>query len=248
MFLSVSRWHALRYVCSIMRLSSGPESVAPRRGRRIVLALLILLLILLPLYLWPLRGTGGGLPGAAALSRPPRDPRDAAAVAHLPADVWEGLMGEGASGRHGGPSPKTSGNLTGYGPLDVGGGGLLPPRYDALSRGHGINGLFGDGSDQPGGQPGGESPPEPLQFLAGPTSGEGTGSGNGSDGGGYSGIPRNLGPFAGGGGPGGGSGFAPTSWSGAADPSAPEPTPEPTTILLVASNLALLGAAAWRRR
>ena len=101
-----------------MRLSSGPESVAPRRGRRIVVALLILLLILLPLYLWPLRGSGTGLPGAAALSRPPRDPRDAAAIAHLPADVWEGLMGEGPSGRHGESSPKAPGNLTRIAQLD----------------------------------------------------------------------------------------------------------------------------------
>lgn len=236
-----------------MRLSSGPESVAPRRGRRIVVALLILLLILLPLYLWPLRGGGTGLPGAAALSGPPRDPRDAAAIAHLPADVWEGLMGEGPSGRHGESSPKAPGNLTRIAQLDddVGaGGGSVPPRYDGLYRGHGITGLFADGSDQSSGQSGGsgDSPPAPVQFLAGPTSGESTGSGNSSGGGGSFGLPGNPGPFTGGGGPGGRGGSAPTTFfTDAGDSGVPEPTPEPTTILLVGSNLVLLGAAAWRR-
>ena len=243
-----------------MRLSSGHEFVAPRRGRRIVLALLILLLILLPLYLWPLRGGVSGLPGAAALSRPPLDPRDAAAVAHLPADVWEGLM-NGSRGPHGAPPPKGSGNLTRIGPLedgaagpfDIGAGGAsLPPRYDALSRGHEITALLGDGLDQASGRSGGagDSPPAPAQFLAGATSGESAGSGNGWGGGGYSGFPGNLGPFAGGGGPGGPggpSGTTPTFFSDPGDPSAPAPTPEPGTLLLVGSNLALLGAVAWRR-
>ena len=234
-----------------MRLSSGPESVAPRRGRRIVVALLILLLILLPLYLWPLRGSGTGLPGATALSRPPRDPRDPAAIAHLPADVWEGLMSEGPSGRQGESSPKAPGNLTRIAQLDddIGAGGSVPPWYDGLYRGHGITGLFADGSDRASGQPGGggDSPPAPVEFLAGPTSGESTGSGNGRDGGGSFGLPG-LGLFTGGGGPGGRGGSAlPTFFTDAGDLGAPEPTPEPTTILLVGSNLALLGAAARRR-
>jgi len=240
-----------------MRLSSGPESVAPRRVRRIVLALLILLLIVLPLYLWPLRGGGSGLPDAAALSRPPRDPRDAAAIAHLPADVWEGLM-DGPSGRHDEPSLKTPGNLTRIaqldegeaGPLNVGAGGVsFPPRYDALPRGGGIAALLGDESDQSSGESGGpgDSPPAPVQFLAGPTPGESPGSGNGWGGGGYSGFPGNLGPFARGGGPGGPSGSAPTFISDPGESGALAPTPEPTTILLVGSNLTLFGAAAWRR-
>ena len=240
-----------------MRLSSGAESVAPRRVRRIVLALLILLLIVLPLYLWPLRGGGSGLPDAAALSRPPRDPRDAAAIAHLPADVWEGLM-DGPSGRHDEPSLKTPGNLTRIaqldegeaGPLNVGAGGVsFPPRYDALPRGGGIAALLGDESDQSSGESGGpgDSPPAPVQFLAGPTPGESPGSGNGWGGGGYSGFPGNLGPFARGGGPGGPSGSAPTFISDPGESGALAPTPEPTTILLVGSNLTLFGAAAWRR-
>jgi PEP-CTERM motif len=225
-----------------------------------MLALLILLLILLPLYLWPLRGGGSGLPGAAALSRAPRDPRDAAAVAHLPADVWEGLMG-GSSAPPGAPPPKDSGNLTrigrlddsAAGPFDIGaGGGSLPPRYDALSRGHEITVSLGDGLDQSSGQSGGagDSLPAPAQFLAGPTSGESADTGNGWGGGGYSGFPGNLGPFAGGGGPGGPSGpsgTTPTSLSDPGDPSVPAPTPEPGTVLLVGSNLGLLGAAALRR-
>ena len=98
---SNSAWHGLRYALMNMRRSSGPESALPR-GRRIAIALLILLLIALPLYLWPLRGGGAGLPGAAALSGLPRDPRDATAVAHLPADVWDGLMDEGRTGPKGG--------------------------------------------------------------------------------------------------------------------------------------------------
>jgi hypothetical protein len=217
-----------------------------------VVALLILLSILLPLYLWPLRGSGTGLPGAAALSRPPRDPRDAAAIAHLPADVWEGLMGEDPSGRHGEASPKAPGNLTRIAELDDDIGavaGSLPPRYDRLYRGHGITGLFADESHRSNGQPNGsgDSLPEPVQFLAGPASGESTGSGNGWGGGG-SGLLGNPGPFTGGGGGGGrGGSTAPTFSSDAGDPGAPAPTPEPTTILLVGSNLALLGAAAWRR-
>lgn len=244
-------WHGVRLALDDMRLSSGPESVAPRRGRRIVLALLILLLILLPLYLWPLRGGGGGLPSAAALSGLPRDPRDPAAVAHLPSDVWDGLMGRGAE-----TAPKAPGNLTriaevtGAGPPDLASGGVsLPPRYDTLSRGRAITALPGDGADQSGGQSGGtgDTPPAPVQFLAGPSPSEGPGSGNSAGGGGYSGFPGNLGPFGGGGGPGGPSGSAPTFFSDAADPGPAAPTPEPTTILLVGSNLALLGAAVWRR-
>lgn len=238
-----------------MRLSSYPESAAPRRGRRIVIALLILLLIGLPLYLWPLRGGVTGPPGAAALSGAPRDPRDAAAVAKLPPDVWEGLMGRGTEA---GPKP---GNLTriaqldefpAAGPFDIGAvGGTLPGLHDTLPRGRAIGALVDDESDLSGGQSGtGDSPSGPVQFLAGPPADGGTGSGDPWGGGGYSGFPGSLGPF-GDGGPHGPSGPAPIligdpGIGDPGDPSVPTPTPEPTTILLVGSNL-VLGAAAWKR-
>jgi len=230
--------------------------------------LLILLLIALPLYLWPLRGGGTGLPGAAALSGPARDPRDATAVAHLPADVWEGLMDEGRTGRKGG-TRHVPGNLTriarleevpGAGPLGIvsGGTSLSWPR-DTLPRP--FTALNGDGPDQSTGTS--DSPPAPVQFLSGPPGGEGTGSGSGWGGGTYSGLPNNLGPFnggggaggsggggaggSGGGGAGGSGGGSPLFFSDPGDPSAPAPTPEPATILLIGSNVVLLGVASWRR-
>jgi hypothetical protein len=223
-----------------------------------MIALLILLLIALPLYLWPLRGGVSGLPGAAALSGPLRDPRDAAAVAHLPPEVWEALMGRGA-----GPAPKP-GNLTriaqlddipGAGSFDIGEvGRTLPGLHDTLPRGRAIAALGDDKLDRSADQWGGlgDSSPAPLQFLAGPPGDGGTGPGNAWGGGGYSGFPGGLGPFGGGGDPHGPSGAAPIviGQPGIGDPgdaSAPTPTPESTTVLLVGSNLALLGAAAWKR-
>ena len=248
-----------------MRRSSSPES-APPQGRRIAIALLFLLLIALPLYLWPLRGSGTGLPGAASHSGLPRDPRDASAVAHIPADVWDGLMDDGRSG-HKGKEGLRPGNLTriaeledvpGAGSVDTGSGGVSSrwPR-DTLSRSFGAldSGDKGDGSG--GGT--GDSPSPPTQFLAGPPGNQGSGGGSGGGwNGGYSGGAGNLGPFGGGGGSSGSGGGGPGGSGGSGgggpflvgdpgDPSAPAPTPEPTTILLVGSNLALLGAAAWRR-
>lgn len=216
--------------------------------------LLVLLLIALPLYLWPLRGGGTGLPGAAALSGPPRDPRDATAVAHLPADVWDGLMDEGRTGRKS-ETRQSPGNLTriaqleevpGGGPVGIGSGGTsLPWSRDTLPRP--ITALVGDGADQSSGSS--DSPPTSVTFLAGPSGGEGTGtgSGNGWGDGSYSGLPNNLGPFNGGGGAGGPGGGTALFPSDPGDPSAPAPTPEPATILLIGSNVVLLGAASWRR-
>ena len=82
------------------------------------------------------------------------------------------------------------------------------------------------------------APPGAGRGLAGAPSGFGPG--------GYPGL-GNLGPWHGGG-PGGGprvSSLAPPLDPG--DPGDLAPTPEPATLLLVGSNLALLGAAAWRR-
>ena len=235
-----------------MRRFSSPES-APPQGRRIAIVLLILLLIALPLYLWPLRGSGTGLPGAAAHSGLPRDPRDASAVAHIPADVWDGLMDDGRSGQKGKEGHRP-GNLTRIAQLDLPGGSVdtgsggvssLWP-HDTLSRSFGAldSGDKGDGS---GGT--GDSPSSATQVVAGPPGSQGSGGGSGGGwNGGYSGgAGNNLGPFAGGGGSGGSGGGGPFLVGDPGDPSAPAPTPEPTTVLLVGSNLALLGAAAWRR-
>jgi hypothetical protein len=236
-----------------MRRSSSSES-APPHGRRIAIVLLILLLIALPLYLWPLRGSGTGLPGAASHSGLPRDPRDASAVAHIPADVWDGLMDDGRSGHKGKEGPRP-GNLTriaqledvhGAGSVDTGSGVSSRWPRDTLSRSFGApdSGDKGDGSG--GGT--GDSPSAPTQFLAGPPGNQGSGGGSGGGwNGSYSGGAGNFGPFGGGGGSGGSGGGGPFLVGDPGDPSAPAPTPEPTTVLLVGSNLALLGAAAWRR-
>ena len=243
-----------------MRRSSSSES-APPQGRRIAIVLLILLLIALPLYLWPLRGSGTGLPGAASHSGLPRDPRDASAVAHIRADVWDGLMDDGRSGPKG-KDGRRPGNLTriaqledgpAAGSVDAGSSGVssLWPR-DSLSRSFGAldSGDKGDGS----GGGAGDTPSSPTQFLAGPAGNQGSGGGSGGGwNGGHSGGAGNFGPFGGGGGGGGGGGAGGSGGDGPflvgdpGDPSAPAPTPEPMTILLVGSNLALLGAAAWRR-
>jgi len=119
------------------------DALPSRRARRGLIGLLILLLILLPLYLWPLRGSLGGLPGGSALPGSPRDPRSAAAVARIPGDVWDALMGHPAV-----PSPhpptKPLRNLTMItqgegipgGGLDEGSGGtLLSDDASSLVRG-----------------------------------------------------------------------------------------------------------------
>lgn len=227
------------------------ESPPSRRGRRGLIAILILLLILLPLYLWPLRGHVGGLPGTSAVSGSVRDPRSAAAVAQIPGDVWNALMGQTPAPPPPSPAPppKPSPNLTMItsadgtpgGSLDEGAGNTLSDSSAALVRGL----LAQVGSPDASG---GDSVSTPTELASTPWDGKGTGGAPGGSGsGGYPGR-GSLGPWTGGG-PGGGPGMA--GLPASIDPSVPEdlaPTPEPATLLLAGSNLALLGAAAWRRR
>src|SRR6185437_11811704 len=206
-----------------------PESVGSRRGRRIAILLVVLLLIGLPLYLWPLHGGIEGLPGATALSGAPPDPRSAKAVAQLPADVWAELMGHGRPPAPSSGGPKVHDNLTritpheagdGNGSLGSGGGPAVFPRLDA-----------------------GSTPPLIALLADG-----GAGSGGDSSGGASSdSTSSSSGASPSGGGAGGDDGSAPPTFiadPGPDDP--PMPTPEPGTLLLVGSNLALIGAIAWR--
>jgi hypothetical protein len=109
-------------------------------------------------------------------------------------------------------------------------------------------------SDLSDGTPGGaDTPSAQVDFLAdSPYGGPGGGTGTGNPWsefapGGYPGL-GNLGPWSGGG-PGGGPSFSiPGPTFDPSNPGALEPTPEPATLVLVGSNLALLGVAAWKRR
>ena len=237
-----------------------PQSATPPRGRRLAVPLAILLLVGLPLYLWPLRGGIQGLPGASALSGSPKDPRSAAAVAQLPPEVWDGLMAHGG----GSARPKPPGNLTRISPhedgnrrpgalagVSSGDGGIVVPRLGAGSTPT-ISAMLADGDGSAGGTPTGPSGDTPASSDAGavpsPT-GEGFGGQGGNAGnGGYSPFAGNLGPSSGGGGPGGGNGVAPPILITDPDPSEPPvPTPEPSTLFLVGSTFTLIGALAWRR-
>jgi hypothetical protein len=232
------------------------EPLLSRRGRRTLIALLILLLILLPLYLWPLRGGSGGLPGASVLSGSPRDPRSAAAVARIPGDVWDALMGPAAAPTPSPPPTTPPRNLTMITQVEEFGTGLdqdaggAPLSESPSSRARGMLAQLGGSSDPPGGA---DTPSAPGDFVSdsphgGP--GGGTGTGNPWSGFGLGDAPGfgNLGPWPGGG-PGGGprvSSPGPTFDPG--NPGALEPTPEPATFVLVGANLALLGVTAWKRR
>lgn len=215
------------------------EAPPSSRRRRTVLALVLLLLILLPLYLWPLRWGVGGLPGASALSGPRPDPRSAAAVAQIPGEVWDALMGGGAPPS--GLPPTGPRNLTMIAELNpLFGGGLLP---------------------DPGGSPLPESPAElggvmvaQLGSRIEDTSGTGSDETSSTPGQGGGGTPWGGDyPAIGdpwpriGGGLGGGPPIAPGFTLEPGDPGVPAPTPEPATLILVGSNLALLGATMWRR-
>ena len=233
---------------------SDAEAPLAHRGRRILVALLILLLVLLPLYLWPLRGGVGGFPGASALPGSPADPRNATALARIPPEVWDALMGQGEATPA--SSEATPRNLTMITPLeeDVAGGlgseaGALSPEGSPLLARTLIAALDGppDLGENGSGSDGSPSTPGPL--FSGSAGGV-PGTGNLSSvfaSGGYP-MPGALGPTNGGGGlrlPGPGATFSP---GGLGDPGAPAPTPEPATLLLVGSNVALLGIAAWKRR
>jgi len=237
----------------------GAEPLPSRRGRRGLIALLILLLILLPLYLWPLRGGLGALPGSSTLPGSARDPRSAAAVAQIPDDVWDALMGHTHAPPPSAPPATPPRNLTMITSTKGLPGSDLPGRLDEgtegatladspAARARGMLAQLGssDVSDgTPGGSPG---PSSAVEFVR--TPGGGTGPGGAPGGFGPGGYPSlgNLGPWHGAGLGGGPStaGLAPPF-----DPGGPgdlAPTPEPATILLLGSNLALLGAAALRRR
>ena len=238
----------------------------PATRRRIVVVVLALLLILLPLYLWPVHIGSGGLPGLSALLGTVGDQRDPAAVARIPGDAWDVLMGGADAPPSLPPATLPPPNLTmiadpqeltgsalGGGPLDE--DAMLVPGLIAGAGGSG-DATEGWGA---GGEAVGSSPPSSL--LASHAGG-GSGDGNGWSqfGGGY----RDLGPGAGGGnppgissvpsfGPAAGGGNPPgtpnvPSFGPGDGHAVPTPTPEPATLILVGSNVALLGAAAWKRR
>jgi hypothetical protein len=236
------------------------EPLPSRRGRRGLIALLILLLILLPLYLWPLRGGLGALPGSSTLPGSARDPRSAAAVAQIPGDVWDALMGHTHAPPPSAPPATPPRNLTMItsteglpgsglpGSLDEGtGGATLSDSPAAVARGMLAQLGSSDVSDgTPGGSP---DPSSPVEFVSTPGGGTGPGGAPGGfgPGGGYPSL-GNLGPWHGTG-PGGGPSIV--SLAPQLDPGGPgdlAPTPEPATLLLLGSNFALLGAAALRRR
>ncbi len=232
------------------------ESLPSRRGRRILIALLILLLILLPLYLWPLRGGLGGLPGASALPGAVRDPRSAAALARIPGDVWDALMGHVDASPSSPPPTAPPRNLTMITQAEAFSGGALdhdmgdaPLSESPRAMLAQLGGLVNLSDATSGGTADTSSAPVDLvseNSTGGPAGGAGTG--NPWSGFAPSGSPGLGGPFAGGG-PGGGPHFSsPGSPFDPDNPGALEPTPEPTTLVLVGSNLALLGVAAWKRR
>lgn len=230
------------------------ERLPSRRGRRVLIALLILLLILLPLYLWPLRGGLGGLPGASALPGWVRDPRSAAAVARIPGDVWDALMGHVDAPPPSPPSTKPPRNLTMITQAEELPGRGLDQDAGGVSLARGMVAQLGGSSDLSDGTPGGaDAPSAPVEFLAdsqssGPGGAPGTGTPwSGFGPGGYL-TPGNLGPMTGGGSGGGPRFSSPGLTFDPSNPGALEPTPEPGTLVLVGSNLALLAVAVWKRR
>lgn len=267
---------AWAWLCeSAMSPISDAATLHAGRGRRIVIALVILVLILLPLYLWPLRGGLGAPPWAATLTgSPPKDPRDASALARIPNEVWEALLkekpaaGSGSAGAHAGHGPW---NLTMITQHEPGAGPRMPELGSLDSPPRLLNG------DQPsvelltsaGGvaeSPASEGPPPYSAITGSSTPGEfdffplaGGGQGNAgpwpSGGGGSGGRPgtdrgvpivvTDL-PF-GGDPPSLGAALV-LNVGDAVNPVAPHPTPEPSTVALVGLNVVLFCAVAWNHR
>jgi hypothetical protein len=254
-----------------MSSSSDAAGLPADRGRRIAIALVILLFILLPLYLWPLRSGLGALPwGATLTAGPAKDPRDPAALAGIPSEVWEALLNEmsgaahGAAGSHEGSGPQ---NLTMIMPHEE---GTAP----GISEPGSPDSLSGSPSDEPPagllagvvgpteaerGDP--DSSPSPIggssssgPFASWPLAGGGQGNAgpwpNGG-GGGAGGRAHGL-PIAVGGLPFGGDapGLAPpvVLVLSPGDPVVPHPAPEPGTVALVGLNLLLLASVVWNHR
>jgi hypothetical protein len=224
------------------------EAPPSRRGRWTLIAVVMLLLIFLPLYLWPLRGGLGSPPRTAAVQAGRPDPRNAAALAGIPGDVWDALMGRTRL-PEAGAGPR---NLTMISPLDeLAAAGLLPGVHESpLSDDPAVLARAmidrADGLPDQQESPESDGVPVPAGELLAARLAHGSGTGNPWSGfgpGGYSG-PGDFGPWHGGGPRLSSSGPAFTP----GDPGAPTPTPEPGTLLLVGSNLAVLGVAAWRRR
>jgi hypothetical protein len=218
-----------------MRPARGAEAVPSGRRRRILITLLILLLILLPLYLWPLRSGRGGVPGASALSGPPHDPRDPAALAAIPGSVWDDLMGRATP-----PGPEKSRNLTMIAQLEE-----VPEFGEPASLGRLSSALGADASERSRSwMRSDDVSSDPAELAATLAAGSTPGSGDGW--GGYAGT-LDLGPWGS-----GGIGARALGGSGPGaiwDPTTPPtPTPEPSTIVLIGTNGILLGAAAWQCR
>jgi hypothetical protein len=251
-------WASLRI--GAMAPTSHAATLPSGRGRRILIALLILLLILLPLYLWPLRAGLGALPwGSALTGGVPTDPRNASALAGIPGEVWDALMSQAAN-HHPPPGPRNLTMITEH--EGKPGPSLAPDSIGSLSAL-----LSGDGSppgpsaavtDAIGGEVGeGDSSlastPDQLGSL--PT-GEGqatAGSWPGGGGAGGGGIGGHRGGFqvplenlpAGDPAP----GFrGPVLVLVPGDPIAPHPTPEPGTIALVGVNGMVIAVLAWKHR
>src|SRR4029453_5083577 len=247
-----------------MSSPSHGATLPASHGRRIVIALLVLL-ILLPLYLWPLRGGLGALPwGATPPGNPPKDPRDPVALAGIPSVVWEALLNEvsgassGSTGPNDGHGPQ---NLTMTTLHEAGNGPSIPEPGSSDS----LSGLLSSEESPPGplagmigpteGKSGDRDPSSsstPGQFDSWPLAGGGQGnagpwpSGGGSAGGGAAGgglpiVLRSL-PF------GGDEPSLMVLGLGPGEPVAPHPTPEPGTVALVGLNVLLLSGAVWNHR